>query len=102
MANNLALRASGALFLGASALLPFVAGAGCSAILINWCRRHHLANQFALPPMLEAALLLGSFFVGGVTGAIGYDGLGFLFSVPLACLLILLTGTLRDSRATAI
>src|SRR5690606_33247435 len=36
------------------------------------------------------ALLLASFFVGGVTGAIGYNGLGFLFSVPLGALLLLL------------
>jgi uncharacterized membrane protein YoaK (UPF0700 family) len=38
------------------------------------------------------ALLLASFFVGGVIGALGYNGLGFLFSVPLAFLLLLLAG----------
>lgn len=45
-------------FLGAGALLSFMAGAACSAILINWGRRHDTRNQFTFPLLLEAVFLL--------------------------------------------
>jgi len=180
MADNLALGSIGLVALGLAGFVPFVSGAACSAILINWGRRHHLGSRYALPLMLEAALLtlfgilgwmahpsplpvagavpllcfimglqnatvtkisgarmrtthvtgivtdigielgkllywnrsrhidemvtadreklnlllllLGSFFTGGVTGAIGFSQLGFLFSLPFALLLVLLAG----------
>lgn len=180
MADHFALGALGVVLLGLSAFLPFVAGAACSAMLINWGRRHRLGSRYAMPLMLEAALLLGfgilgwlshpspgfvtvavpllcfimglqnatvtkisgarmrtthvtgivtdigielgklaywnrsgdiaeivradreklrllsllliSFFVGGVTGAIGFNQIGFLFSLPFSALLLLLAG----------
>lgn len=179
MADNMALGTFDLVLLGLSAFVPFVMGAACSAMLINWGRRHDLASHHALPLMLEAALLLGfgllgwlaypstafvviavpllcfimglqnatvtkisgarmrtthvtgivtdigielgklfywnqdksapkvladraklrlltsllcSFFIGGVTGAIGFNHLGFLFSLPFAALLLLLAG----------
>jgi hypothetical protein len=36
-------------------------------------------------------LLLCSFFIGGVIGAIGFDRIGLLFSLPFAALLLLLS-----------
>lgn len=178
MADNLALGALGTVLLGLAAFLPFVAGAACSAILINWGRRHRLGSLYAMPLMLEAVLLvafgllgwlaspspgfaaaavpllcfvmglqnatvtkisgarmrtthvtgivtdigielgklfywnrdrslpetvradrdklrllaglLGSFLIGGVTGAVGFSQIGFLFSLPFAALLLLL------------
>jgi len=180
MADNLALGGVTIVAIGLAALAPFVAGAACSAILINWGRRHHLGSRYALPLMLEAALLcifgglgwmahpspsfvaaavpllcfimglqnatvtkisgarmrtthvtgivtdigielgkllywnrnrhiddivtadreklrlllllLGSFFIGGITGAVGFSHIGFLFSLPFALLLVLLAG----------
>ncbi|WP_445501024.1 YoaK family protein [Microvirga sp. G4-2] len=180
MADNLALGSVTLVVIGLAAFVPFVSGAACSAILINWGRRHHLGSRYALPLMLEAVLLcifgvlgwlahpstqfvvgaipllcfimglqnatvtkisgarmrtthvtgivtdigielgkliywnrsghrdglvmadreklrlllllLGSFFTGGVTGAIGFSHLGFLFSLPFALLLVLLAG----------
>jgi len=180
MADNLALGSGALVAIGLAAFVPFVAGAACSAILINWGRRHHLGSRYALPLMLEAVLLctfgvlgwmahpspsfvigavpllcfimglqnatvtkisgarmrtthvtgivtdigielgklaywnrsrhidgivtadreklqlllllLGSFFIGGVTGAVGFSRLGFLFSLPFALLLVLLAG----------
>jgi uncharacterized membrane protein YoaK (UPF0700 family) len=180
MADNLALGSAALVVIGLAAFIPFVSGAACSAILINWGRRHHLGSRYALPLMLEAMLLcifgalgwmaypspsfvagavpllcfimglqnatvtkisgarmrtthvtgivtdigielgkllywnrsrhidgivtadreklqlllllLGSFFIGGVTGAIGFSHLGFLFSLPFALLLVLLAG----------
>jgi uncharacterized membrane protein YoaK (UPF0700 family) len=180
MADNIALGSLRLVVLGFAAFLPFVLGAACSAILINWGRRHHLGSRFAMPLMLEALLLLvfgvlgwlarpspgfaatavpllcfimglqnatvtkisgarmrtthvtgivtdigielgkllywnrnphrsdrvqadrdklrllllllTSFFIGGVTGAIGFNQIGFLFSLPFALLLLLLAG----------
>jgi uncharacterized membrane protein YoaK (UPF0700 family) len=180
MADNLALGSLALVGLGLAAFLPFVMGAACSAMLINWGRRHHLGSRYAMPLMLEAFLLLGfgilgwlahpspafatlavpllcfimglqnatvtkisgarmrtthvtgivtdigielgklaywnrnpdnpdrvladrgklrllvlllvSFFIGGVTGAIGFNQIGFLFSLPFAALLFLLSG----------
>jgi uncharacterized membrane protein YoaK (UPF0700 family) len=50
---------------GVSSLAAFVAGAACTALLSNWARRRGLHGEFALPLMLEAALLL----VFGLMGA---------------------------------
>jgi hypothetical protein len=36
--------------------------------------------------------LLGSFFTGGVIGALGFHSLGFVACAPLALLLLLLAG----------
>ncbi|WP_439651738.1 YoaK family protein [Microvirga puerhi] len=58
MADHLALGALDLVLVGFAALAPFVIGAGCSAILINWGRRRGLDSQYALPLLLEAALLL--------------------------------------------
>jgi uncharacterized membrane protein YoaK (UPF0700 family) len=179
LADNLVLGAFDLVLIGLSAFLPFVAGAGCSAVLINWGRRQRQASAYALPLILEAillmgfgglgwllhpsaafvavaipllcfimglqnatvtkisgarmrtthvtgmvtdigieigklfyrnrgehspfvradrdklrllALLLGSFFAGAVTGAVGFKYAGFLFSLPLSVLLLLLAG----------
>jgi uncharacterized membrane protein YoaK (UPF0700 family) len=43
---------------GVSSLLAFVLGAACTALMINWARRRELHAEFALPLMVEAALLL--------------------------------------------
>jgi uncharacterized membrane protein YoaK (UPF0700 family) len=43
---------------GLGAFLSFLAGAACTAILINWARRKNLKSEYALPLMLEAGLLL--------------------------------------------
>ncbi|MGO4810388.1 DUF1275 domain-containing transporter [Cupriavidus sp. 2MCAB6] len=58
MADNLALGSIGLILDGLGALLSFLAGAACSAILINWGRRERLHSEFALPLMLESVLLV--------------------------------------------
>jgi uncharacterized membrane protein YoaK (UPF0700 family) len=180
MADHLALGSIAVVAVGTGAFVSFVVGAACSAILINWGRRHHLGSRYALPLMAEAGLLcifgalgwvahpspkfvagavpllcfimglqnatitkisgarmrtthvtgivtdigielgkliywnrsqhadgkvmadrrklrllvllLISFFIGGVTGAVGFSYLGFLFALPFALLLVLLAG----------
>ena len=49
---------------GASLLATFMAGAACTAVLANWARRRGLHGEFALPLMLEAALLLAFGLLG--------------------------------------
>ncbi len=59
MADNLALGRWHDYLTGFGALLSFVAGAACSAIMVNFARRRRLHSEFALPLMAEALLLLG-------------------------------------------
>lgn len=43
---------------GAAMLSAFLAGAMTTAILVNWARRHGLQGEFALPLIVEGALLV--------------------------------------------
>ena len=141
MADNLAVGELGLAAAGLSALLAFLAGAACTAVLVNWGRRRRMESEYAFPLMVEAGLLLcfglmgsrfeqhrwllvsatvglmywnrrehtgqqavradrsnlwlltslvGLFFIGGVTGAIGFKHVGFVVTVPLAAMLMLL------------
>jgi uncharacterized membrane protein YoaK (UPF0700 family) len=67
LADNLVLGALGLVMAGLGALFLFVAGSACSAILINWGRRRGWSDFFALPLMLEAALLFGFGLLGSFT-----------------------------------
>jgi uncharacterized membrane protein YoaK (UPF0700 family) len=58
MADSLVLGDFGLAAAGLGALLSFVFGAGPTAVPVNFARRRHLHSQFALPLLLEAALLL--------------------------------------------
>ncbi len=65
MADDIALGNIRLALAGLGALLSFLAGAACSAILINWARHRKLHSQYALPLMLEACLLLCFGLLGG-------------------------------------
>jgi uncharacterized membrane protein YoaK (UPF0700 family) len=85
MADHLALGAVGLVLVGLGALLAFMAGAACSAMLINWGRRSGHGSRYALPLLLEAALLLGFGLVGGLVR----DGPGLvLVGAPLLCFIM--------------
>ena len=80
MADNVALGSLGLVGLGLAAFLPFVLGAACSAMLINWGRRQHLGSRYAVPLMLEAFLLLAF----GILGWLTHPSAGFVaIAVPL-------------------
>jgi uncharacterized membrane protein YkvA (DUF1232 family)/uncharacterized membrane protein YoaK (UPF0700 family) len=55
----------GLLLDGLGALLSFLVGAACSAVLIHWGRRENLQSEYALPLMVEAGLLLCFGLLGG-------------------------------------
>lgn len=65
VADNLALGEFRLVRAGLEALAAFLAGAACSAVLINWARRRRLHSEYALALLVEAALLL----LFGVAGA---------------------------------
>lgn len=65
MADATAVQDLGWLAAGTSALLAFLGGAACTAILVNWGRRRDLNSEYALPLLVEAGLLL----CFGLTGA---------------------------------
>ncbi|MBQ0824103.1 DUF1275 domain-containing protein [Microvirga terrae] len=84
-ADNIALGSLGLAGLGLGAFLPFVFGAACSAMLINWGRRHHLGSRYAMPLMLEAFLLLAF----GLLGWLTHPSPGFaVVAVPLLCFMM--------------
>jgi uncharacterized membrane protein YoaK (UPF0700 family) len=58
MADHLSLGEIALAAAGLSALLSFLAGAACTALLVNWGRRRGMQSEYALPLLLEAALLL--------------------------------------------
>ena len=96
MADNLVLGSAGLVRVGAGALTAFVAGAACSAILINFGRRKGLHSEYAFPLLVEAALLL----LFGVLGArlANVDGL----TLPLAVLLLCFMMGLQNAVITKI
>jgi uncharacterized membrane protein YoaK (UPF0700 family) len=65
MADNLALGEIKVVLTALGALLAFITGAGCSAILINWGRRKDQQSEYALPLMLEALLMVIFGLLGG-------------------------------------
>ena len=65
MADNIALGAPVLVGAGIAALVMFMAGAACTAIMVNLARRRGMHSEYALPLLLEAVLLL----VFGMLGA---------------------------------
>ncbi|PMS17418.1 DUF1275 domain-containing protein [Trinickia dabaoshanensis] len=64
MADYLALGELGLAAGGLASLVSFLCGAATSAVMINWGKRHSRRSLYAMPLMLEAALLLVFGFLG--------------------------------------
>jgi uncharacterized membrane protein YoaK (UPF0700 family) len=96
MADGLALGAYGLVLPGLGALLSFVAGAACSAIMVNYARRRKMHGEYALPLLLEALLLLGF----GVLGA-RLAGIAGLF-VPLTVMMLCFIMGLQNALITKV
>ncbi len=82
MADNLVLGYVGMSAAGLGALLSFLCGAACSAVLINWAKRQRLHSAYALSLMLEAFLLL----CFGLAGANLTHHMGFYVSLTVMLL----------------
>lgn len=69
IADNLALGLFGLVGAGIALLVSFTLGAACSAVLINWARRHARRQQYAYPLALESGLLIAFAGIGAVVPA---------------------------------
>jgi uncharacterized membrane protein YoaK (UPF0700 family) len=72
LADNAALGRLPLMLAGLASLAAFFLGAATSAILINWGRRRGAHSRYALPLMLEAALLLAFGLAGARLAAQGH------------------------------
>ncbi len=96
IADDLVLGHLTAMVGGIALVATFVLGALATAILTNFARRHGLHGEYALPLMVEAALLL----VLGLLGA-NYRVLGELV-VPTAVLLLCFIMGLQNAVITKV
>ncbi len=95
-ADNLVLGNTNLVLAAFGALLSFLLGAACTAILVNYIRRRGLHSGFALPLLLEAVLLL----VFGILGArlAGIDA----FFIPLTVMLLCFMMGLQNAVITKV
>jgi uncharacterized membrane protein YoaK (UPF0700 family) len=96
MADNLALGQLRLALAGLAALATFIAGAMTTAVLVNWGRRTRLRSRYALPLLLEAALLL----TFGLLGAAMSMKIALL--LPLTVLLLCFIMGLQNAVITKI
>lgn len=87
MADHLALgMLDQALATALGALLAFLAGAACCAIMVNYSRRRSMHSMYALPLLVEATLLLLFGLLGARLTAI--DGAFVPLAVMLLCFMM--------------
>jgi len=71
---------------GLGALLCFALGAACSAVMINFARRRRLHSVYAMPLLLEAALLIGFGLLGAKLSQV--QGLFVPATVMMLCFMM--------------
>jgi uncharacterized membrane protein YoaK (UPF0700 family) len=79
-------------------------GIALGAILLNWFRRNDQPVVAEHASLRLLTSLVALFFVGGVTGALGFKHVGFFFTLPLALVLLVLAvvPVVDDLRRTAV
>ena len=86
MADHLVLADYALVLAGAGALLSFMLGAACTAVMVNYARQRQLYSEYALPLLVEACLLLGFGLLG--VRLSGIDGLFVPVTVVLLCFIM--------------
>jgi uncharacterized membrane protein YoaK (UPF0700 family) len=99
VADNLVLGAFDLVLSGVGALISFLAGAACTAIVVNYARRRNMHAQYALPLLLEAILLLGFGLMGVQLTRI--EGLFVPMTVMLLCFMMGLQNALITKISNA-
>lgn len=86
LADQLALGQTGLVVHATVSVLAFLLGAVTSSLLVLEARRRHLASEYALPLLLEAALIL----LFGLAGSqlARFEGLLVPFTVVLLCFMM--------------
>jgi uncharacterized membrane protein YoaK (UPF0700 family) len=82
MADHIALGAYGLALTGVGALTSFLLGAACSAVMVNYSRRHYMHSEYAFPLLVEAGLLLCFALIGAKLATIS----SIFFSVTVMLL----------------
>jgi len=95
LADGLVLGNTRLLLNALGAVLAFLSGAAVCAVLVNWGRQHHLHSVYALPLLVEAALM----FPFGLMGAITLTW-PTPFAVPLTVLLLSFIMGLQNAVAS--
>ena len=99
MADGLVLGHLDLALSGAGALLCFVLGAACSAVMINFARRRKLHSEYAMPLLFEAALLIGFGLLGARLSKV--QGLFVPATVMLLCFIMGLQNALITKLSRA-
>lgn len=86
VADNLALGQLGLVVDGIVAVLSFLLGAMCCAVLVNFARRKAMASEYALPLLLESVLILCFGLLGARLAS--FEGLLLPFTVVLLCFIM--------------
>ncbi len=109
MADNLALGTVDVALAGLGALLSFMGGAACSAVLVRYSRQRELHSQYALPLMLEACLLLCFGLLGarlsvinGLFVSVTVMLLSFIMGLQNAVITTLSNADIRTTHITGI
>jgi len=95
LADGLVLGNTRLLLNALGAVLAFFSGAAVCAVLVNWGRQHRLHSVYALPLLLEAALMLPFGLMGAVTLTWATP-----FAVPLTVLLLSFIMGLQNAVAS--
>lgn len=100
MADHLVL-GEGALVLSAlAAVLSFLLGAMCCALLVNFARRRGMASEYALPLLLEALLILCFGLVGAWLAR--FEGFLIPATVALLCFIMGLQNAVVTKLSSAV
>jgi uncharacterized membrane protein YoaK (UPF0700 family) len=86
LADNLALGQFGLVVDAVVGVLAFLLGAICCTVMVNYARRKQMASEYALPLLVEAAMIL-CFGLMGARLAL-FEGLLVPFTVVLLCFIM--------------
>lgn len=100
LADNLALGHLSLVVDAVVAMLSFLSGAMCCAIVVNFARRKAMSSEYALPMLLEAALIL----CFGLMGAkfTQFEGFFVPFTVLLLCFIMGLQNAIVTKLSNAV
>ena len=100
LADNLALGHMGLVVDAIVAVLAFLCGAICCALMVNYARRRAMSSEYALPLLLEAALILCFGLLGGKLSH--FEGLLVPFTVVLLCFIMGLQNAMVTKLSNAV
>ncbi len=100
LADHLALGQFGLVVDGVVAVLAFLGGAICCAVMVNFARRKAMSSEYALPMLLEAALILCFGLLGARLAR--FEGLLVPFTVVLLCFIMGLQNAIVTKLSNAV